>query len=214
PLSIRHIEARHIRRSTRLSHPYQDPNPEQLLVLLSAAPALAHVLLESAQPNGDGSVTLTFSFDHGCDGAPTEALVVRMPAGSSVLSAGQPGGWRGAVKGTTVGWSGPGVADGARASFTVRARLSGKVGAPLLFPTTQRCTGGKAYEWIGADDAAKEPAPRLIGTAAVLDPALSPAPPPAVGADGADDIQVAVALGAFTALAALAAHLARRKVAR
>ncbi|GIH23606.1 hypothetical protein Aph01nite_19160 [Acrocarpospora phusangensis] len=185
-----------------------------VLVLLPAAPALAHVLLESAQPNGDGSVTLTFSFDHGCDGAPTEALVVRMPSGSSALSAGQPGGWRGAVKGNTVEWTGPGLADGTKASFTVRARLSGKVGAPLLFPTTQRCTGGKAYEWIGADDASQEPAPRLIATAAVLDPGLSPAPPPAVGADGADDVQVAVALGAFTALAALTAHLTRRRLRR
>ena len=185
-----------------------------VLVLLPAAPALAHVLLESAQPNGDGSVTLTFSFEHGCDGAPTEALVVRMPAGSSVLSAGQPGGWRSAVKGNAVEWTGPGVADGTKASFTVRARLSGKAGAPLLFPTTQRCTGGKGYEWIGADDASEEPAPRLIATAAVLDPGLSPAPPPAVGADGADDVQVAVALGAFTALAALTAHLARRRLRR
>ncbi|WP_187281226.1 DUF1775 domain-containing protein [Nonomuraea sp. C10] len=185
-----------------------------VLVLLPAAPALAHVLLESAQPNGDGSVTLTFSFDHGCDGAPTEALLVRMPAGSSALSAGQPSGWSSAVKGNTVEWTGPGIADGTKASFTVSARLSGKAGEPLIFPTTQRCTGGKGYEWIGADDDAKEPAPRLIATAAVLDPDLSPAPPPAVGTDGADDVQVAVALGAFTALAALTAHLARRRLPR
>ncbi|MEV0622617.1 DUF1775 domain-containing protein [Nonomuraea sp. NPDC050404] len=182
------------------------------LVLLPAAPALAHVLLESAQPNGDGSVTLTFSFDHGCDGAPTEALVVRIPAGSSVLSAGQPDDWRSTVKGNTVEWTGPGITDGTKASFTVKARLSGKAGAPLLFPATQRCTGGKAYEWIGADDASKEPAPRLIATAAVLDPDLSPALPPAVGADGAGDVQVAAALGAFTALAAMTAHLTRRRL--
>ncbi|WP_062430742.1 DUF1775 domain-containing protein [Herbidospora daliensis] len=183
-----------------------------VLALLPAGPALAHVLLESAQPNGDGSVTLTFSFDHGCDGTPTEALVVRVPAGSSVVSAGQPAGWRGAVKGNTVEWTGPGIADGAKAAFTVKARLSGKVGTPLLFPTTQKCGGGKGYEWIGVDDASEEPAPRLIATAAVLDPALGPAPPPAVGADGAGDVQVAVALGAFTALAALVAHLTRRRI--
>ncbi|WP_082801507.1 DUF1775 domain-containing protein [Herbidospora cretacea] len=182
-----------------------------VLALLPAAPALAHVLLESAQPNGDGSVTLTFSFDHGCDGAPTEALVVRVPDGSTVLSAGQPGGWRGAVKGNTVEWTGPGVADGTKAAFTLTARLSGKVGAPLLFPTTQRCAGGKGYEWIGVEDASEEPAPRLIATAAVLDPALNPSAPPAVGADGATNVQVAVALGAFTVLGALAAHVTRRR---
>ncbi|MGP4105301.1 hypothetical protein, partial [Nonomuraea sp. KM90] len=45
-------------------------------------------------------------------------------------------------------------------------------------------------------------------------PGLSPAPPPAVGADGADDVQVAVALGAFTALAALTAHLTRQRLRR
>ncbi|GAA0393774.1 hypothetical protein Acor_74680 [Acrocarpospora corrugata] len=76
------------------------------------------MLLESAQHNGDGSVTLTFSFDLGCEGAPTEALVVRMPAGSSVLSAGQPGGWRSVVKGNAVEWTGPGIADGTKASMT------------------------------------------------------------------------------------------------
>ncbi|MGP4102621.1 hypothetical protein, partial [Nonomuraea sp. KM90] len=66
-----------------------------------------------------------------------------MPAGSSVLSAGQPGGWSSAVRGNAVKWTGPGIADGTKASFTVRARLSGKTGAPLLFPTTQWCPAAR-----------------------------------------------------------------------
>ena len=38
------------------------------LAVLTAGPAAAHVLIETVEPHGDGTSTLTFTFDHGCDG--------------------------------------------------------------------------------------------------------------------------------------------------
>ena len=50
-----------------------------LLTVAGTQGAAAHVLLETATPNGDGTTTLTFSFEHGCDGAPTTGLDVTLP---------------------------------------------------------------------------------------------------------------------------------------
>lgn len=179
-------------------------------VLLGAASASAHVLLDSAQPNGDGTVTLTFSFDHGCTESPTNSLTLEVPAGSSILSVSQPDGWKGSAKGRTVSWTGPGIPPDDQAKFTLEARLAGEVGQPLLFPTKQGCENGEGYDWVDISESSERPSPRLIATAAVLDPSLSATSTAAEG-QGATAREILVAATIFTILTAVASKFALRR---
>ncbi len=180
------------------------------VILVGAAPASAHVLLDSAQPNGDGTVTLTFSFDHGCTESPTNSLTLEVPSGSSVLSVTQPDGWEGSTKGRTVSWTGPGIPPDDKAKFTLTARLAGDVGKALLFPTKQGCENGEGYDWVDVSESSERPAPRLIATSAVLDPSLAASNTASQG-QGASGEQILVATTIFVFLAAVASRLARRK---
>lgn len=184
-----------------------------VVVLVGIAPAGAHVLLDSAQPAGDGSVTLTFSFDHGCTDSPTNSLTLELPPRSSILSVTQPDGWRGDVKARTVSWSGPGIPPNDQAKFTVKARLAGDVGQALLFPTEQGCENGDGYTWDDTNEAAERPAPRLIATAAVLDPELALAPIP-VGGKGASAVQVGIFIAGFVLLTVVASSIVTRRQSR
>ncbi len=180
------------------------------VIILGAASASAHVLLDSAQPNGDGTVTLTFSFDHGCTESPTNSLTLEVPSGSTILSVSQPDGWEGSTKGRTVSWTGPGISPDEKAKFTLKARLAGDVGKALLFPTKQGCENGEGYDWVDVSESSEHPAPRLIATAAVLDPSLSVSSTAAEG-QGASAGQILVATTIFVFLAVLASRLALRK---
>ncbi|MBE1875660.1 DUF1775 domain-containing protein [Myceligenerans pegani] len=145
-----------------------------VLCLLPAAPAAAHVLIETVEPNGDGTTTLTFTFDHGCEGEPTHMLHVTMPDGVEALAADQPGGWTADVGPGYVHWQGDPVPDGDRAEFTLDVRVTGTVGQSFSFPTEQGCPSGAAYEWTDTDPTAAHPAPTFVATAATL--ADTPAP--------------------------------------
>nr|MDT0657908.1 DUF1775 domain-containing protein [Micromonospora sp. DSM 115978] len=173
-----------------------------LAVLWPASAASAHVLLAKAQPNGDGSTTLTFTFDHGCGEAPTNELAVTMPEGVIAGSATQPDGWTAQVTPSRVHWSGPGIGSDQVPEFSVVARISGVVGQTLWFPTDQRCEGGGSYRWIGTEPDAEEPAPSLITTGAVLAPAPAAdlaGPPPASGGAGVGQVTAGIAVATLLA---------------
>lgn len=172
------------------------------LLLTGALPAAAHVTADSADPVGDGSVVLTFSFNHACAAAGTTGLSMQLPPGSVALAATAPPGWTGRVVGTAVEWSGAEIPSGRVTSMTVTARLAGQVGQTLLFPTAQRCADGDGFDWSDADESADEPAPRLVATAAVLDPALT-----ARSESGAGAFDIAVAIGIFALISGVAAFL-------
>ncbi len=106
------------------------------LALLTAAPVAAHVLIETVEPRGDGSARLTFTFDHGCDGEPTDGLRVTLPAGVEALGAGQPSGWTSEVTDDAVAWAGEPVPDGERAAFTLDVRVTG---SPVRRSSSRRC---------------------------------------------------------------------------
>ncbi|MDG4828620.1 DUF1775 domain-containing protein [Solwaraspora sp. WMMD1047] len=182
--------------------------------LWPAAPASAHVLLAKAQPNGDGTTTLTFTFDHGCGTAPTTELTVTMADGVIAGSATAPDGWSAEVAPSRVRWSGPGIDAAEEAEFSLVARISGVVGQTLWFPTEQRCDGGGSYQWTGTEPGAEEPAPSLITTGAVLAPAPAPAARsgPESGSGGAGAGQVGIGIAAATVFAAgLGLALGRRR---
>jgi uncharacterized protein YcnI len=191
-----------------------------MLLLLTAAPAQAHVLLAKAQPNGDGTTTLTFTYDHGCDEAATTYLSVRLPEGVTGTATTQPPGWSAQVTADTVTWTGPGVASGTAAEYTVVSRIAGRVGQRLHFPTVQRCANGGGYEWTGTAPDAERPAPALIVTTAVLASPPAAAPPGAPPAGAADAGQgaslggVLAALAGFVLLAAGAGYLLATRTGR
>lgn len=174
------------------------------LLLGGAGPAAAHVTADSADPVGDGSVVITFGFDHACAAAGTTGLTMQMPAGSVALAATAPLGWTSGIVGVAIQWSGPEIPSGQAVSFTVTARLAGQAGQSLMFPTVQRCADGDSFDWADPDESADEPAPRLVATAAVLDPALVSASETTGAGAGPLDITIAIVL--FTLLWGAAAR--------
>ncbi|WP_428964840.1 DUF1775 domain-containing protein [Micromonospora fluostatini] len=185
---------------------------------LTATPAAAHVELTTAQPNGDGTATLTFSFDHSCDGSPTTELVVAVPDGVTATGTVTPDGWSGAVAGDRVTFTGAGLTT---AQVGVTARIVARAGDTLHFPVLQRCADGGSYHWIDLTPDSEQPAPRLVATTAVL--ATQPDPTAATPAtasrdggpgqgEGATLGHALVVLAGFVAVAAAGGTmLARRR---
>lgn len=186
-----------------------------LLTVTGVQGAAAHVLLETATPNGDGTTTLTFSFEHGCDGSPTTGLDVTLPAGVEAVSTTQPEGWAAEQEPGVVRWEGTPVADGTAARFELVARVSGTAGQAFWFPTTQTCTEG-VHEWVDTDPAGAHPAPSFVATTVTLVPQALPSGSSRGregGSAGASLAQTlaAVAAASLTAAAAGAWYLARRR---
>jgi periplasmic copper chaperone A len=146
-------------------------------VVLAAGPAAAHVVVETVEPRGDGTTTLTLTFDHGCDGEPTDALSVTMPDGVEALAAGQPEGWTSRVSDDAVSWEGDPVPDGERAAFTVDVRVTGEVGQSFVLPAQQSCPSGASHAWTDTDPSGAHPAPTFVATAATLAEPTAPGGP-------------------------------------
>ncbi|HJR25548.1 MAG TPA: DUF1775 domain-containing protein [Acidimicrobiales bacterium] len=141
-----------------------------LAVLLAVAlPAGAHVDLDPGQAEAGSTVTLTFSFRHGKDGAATTGLAVQVPDGAEIVEVPATAGWTSTVDeaGTVVSWSGGSVPDGTEAAFPVVVRLPRREGE-VRFPTIQTTEAGE-LAWISAGGGESEddqPAPRLVLTPA------------------------------------------------
>jgi periplasmic copper chaperone A len=140
------------------------------LLLSLAAPAGAHVDAVTNAPAEPGStITLGFTFHHGCAGAPTIALAVQMPDEVDIETV-EPlthGEWEAEVDDGVIRWTGgrP-VPDGQDEVFEVELTLPDLPGETLHFPTIQRCQD-EQYDWIeiAVDDQdpadLEQPAPRL-----------------------------------------------------
>ena len=149
-----------------------------------APPALAHSTLEVQQAAVGTSYKGVMRVGHGCDGAATLKLRIRIPDGVIAVKPMPKSGWTlEVVKATynepydyygtamSVGvreivWIGE-LLDAHYDEFTFRAYLTGGLQPEktLYFPTIQECEGGKADRWIeipaegkSADDY-KYPAP-------------------------------------------------------
>lgn len=185
-------------------------------VVLVSGPASAHVIVETVEPHGDGTATLTLAFDHGCDGEPTDALAVTMPDGVEPLAAGQPDGWTAEISDDAVRWEGRPVPDGERAAFTVDVRVIGTVGQSFVLPAEQSCPSGASLAWTDTDPSGAHPAPSFVATAATLtapsDAAASV--PPAGGESVPLGPLVAVVAGASVAAGAGGAWAARARSRR
>jgi periplasmic copper chaperone A len=166
-----------------------------VLVLLPAAPAAAHVSVDRVEPGDDGTSAVTFVFDHGCDGAPTDAVQVSMPDGVEALAAVAPDGWTVDVTADQVRWEGEPIEDGEVTELTVDVQMVGTAGRSFVFPAVQECTSG-SYDWADTDPSGAYPAPTLVATSATL------SAPPAQAAGPA--AQPSVPMGPLVAALAVA----------
>ena len=123
-----------------------------------AASAHVHVTPETAAAGG--TETLTFSFSHGCDGSPTTAVAVDIPAGVGNATPVVQGGWTitrelgtDGVPTRVVYTADTPVEDGFKAAVSMDVLFSeGTADTTLAFPVTQTCAEGEtAWTQIAED---------------------------------------------------------------
>jgi periplasmic copper chaperone A len=159
--------------------------PLAAAVLASAltAPALAHVTLEMRQAPAGSTYKAVLRVGHGCEGAPTTAIRIRIPEGVIAVKPMPKPGWELATtiepyaapvayyeqtltEGVReIAWTGGSLPDAWYDEFVFRARLpDGEPGTIIHFLVVQECEGG-VHRWIeipepgrSADDY-REPAP-------------------------------------------------------
>lgn len=155
-----------------------------MFVLALPSMASAHVTVSPEEAPAEGYAMLTLTVPHGCDGAATNSVQVKMP--DSVVSA-TPGvvpGWtikttegklprpseEDGEKLTTgvreVTWSGGPLPDGQLQQFPLSVAFSGTEGEAAEFKVIQGCVGGAETAWIQSTPASGEepehPAPTVM----------------------------------------------------
>ena len=146
-------------------------------VISGATPALAHVEVGESSIDATGAATVTFTFDHGCNGQPTDSLRVQIPDGITRVVPAPVDGWQIAVTPTEFSWTGGSIPDHQDASFTAAMQVSGAAGTTVWFPTIQGC-GSDEEAWIeipavgGAEP--ENVAPSIVLTADVAPAATTP----------------------------------------
>ena len=158
-----------------------------LLLAAVASPAFAHVTLDPPQAPAGSYVRTAFRVPHGCSGAATERLTLRLP--EDVFSARpmpKPG-WRLTITRRTldepapnghggqhsevvseITWEGGPLPDDQYEEFVVMVQAPAVAGLRVYFPVTQSCTGGATAAWAEVPDAAhpadslRLPAPSLL----------------------------------------------------
>lgn len=170
-------------------------NPIQWRALLAVAalagaalPAHAHVTLAVREAKLGGSYMATLKVPHGCSGAATTAVTVRIPAGVYGVKPMPKPGWQLKVESgkydapfmnrgaavtegvTAVTWSGGNLPDAYYDEFVLSTSLADSLaaGKSIYFPVVQQCEGGKVDRWIEIPAAGKvaddypTPAPGLM----------------------------------------------------
>jgi periplasmic copper chaperone A len=162
--------------------------PAALLVTtlaLHAPTATAHVTLETREYPAASTAKLVLKVPHGCEGAPTVSVRVRIPDTVLNVKPQPKAGWQlTTVKGKLatpitgehgetitesvreVQWSGGRLEDGFYDEFVFRGQLPDQPGATIYFPVVQDCDKG-VNRWIETPEAGKTrrdykfPAPEL-----------------------------------------------------
>ncbi|MGR6742381.1 DUF1775 domain-containing protein [Microbacterium sp. F1-18] len=174
------------------------------LALPLAASAHVHVTPEEVAANG--STRIDFSFSHGCDGSPTTALVVDVPAEAQGATPVVDGAWTitteagedGIPTRITYTAVAP-IPDAYAASAGMNVIFPGSAeGESFAFPVTQQCETGEAA-WVqvaedGQDpDDLEYPAPVVVVGAAAADSHGGHGDGGHSSADGAADGEAAAA---------------------
>lgn len=156
-----------------------------LCLALAAGSASAHVVLETREAPAGSYYKAVLKVGHGCDGAATTAIRVRVPDGVVGVKPMPKPGWTLSTKEgeyaqayeshgrtithgvTEVAWTGGSLPDSWYDEFVFQAVLPKQpAGTVLYFPVVQECEKG-AHRWIEIPEAGKtaadyrEPAPGL-----------------------------------------------------
>src|SRR6476619_5085835 len=145
-----------------------------LLGLVVVPVAAAHVEPSPEKVPADSVSKITLSAE-GEESVPAVKLTVQMPTGVTDVVAHPTSGWKQAVNGRIVTWSGGQIPHGADGKFAFSAKMPDLPGRVLVFPALVTYQDGKVVHWIGAESS-DTPAPRvtLTGSAQTSRP-----PPPA-----------------------------------
>ncbi len=148
-----------------------------------AAPAFAHITLDTAEAPVGSSYKAVLRVPHGCDGAATTSIRLKVPEGFVSAKPMPKAGWTLDIKTGTyaksytlygspvtegaveISWSGGNLPDNEYDEFVVRGTLADdlKPGDTLYFPVIQTCTSGEE-DWIdvsGSEDGTPAPGLKL-----------------------------------------------------
>jgi len=144
--------------------------------LAFAGTASAHVEAVPGKVPAGKPVNLKLEIGHGCDGAATTGLVVKVPKQATDVTAAAVDGWKATTTPTELRWKGGPLPDHDHLALPFRTTLSGRKGDVIEFKTIQKCEGGAETAWIQTsgpgESEAEHPAPvvTLTSTAAAAVP--------------------------------------------
>jgi copper(I)-binding protein len=141
---------------------------------LCTGAAMAHVSLDAPRGEAGSRYQGVLRVGHGCDGAATTAIDVRLPSGVSDVHAAAKPGWKLVQTRGEILWtadSGHALPAKEKGEFPIDMQLPKQAG-PLWLKVLQRCEGG-AMDW--ADVPAQGTSTEGMKTPAVLLEAMSPA---------------------------------------
>ena len=129
-----------------------------------AGPAWAHADA-SAKAEPAGRTAITISLEHGCDGNPTTALRVSLPAGATAVKGVDANGWTSTVTASEISWTGGSLAATKAGDFAFSLVLSQAAGSTVVLPTIQSCAKNTEIAWIekdtGSHSESGHPAPQF-----------------------------------------------------
>lgn len=173
-----------------------------LLAVVVATPVSAHIHAEPHEAQAGSTATIGFTIEHGCDGSPTVAVEVLLPAGVTDVTPEPFDDWTVTTdttdEGDVVIYDEGSLADGTAGTFEITMTLPPTPDTTIWFPMVQRCDEGE-LRWIEipveGEDEPDSPAPgvQLVGpvatttTPAVTVPETTPdEPDPTTAPDTTD----------------------------
>jgi len=154
-----------------------------------AAPVSAHINADPSEAQAGSTQTIGFTIEHGCDGSPTIAVDMLIPAGVTDVEPQPLDGWTATLDTTDddeelVRFEGGSLADGTEGTFEATLTLPPTPDTVVFFPIVQRCEVGE-LRWIeipidGEEPDYPAPSIQLIGPAvtttapATSNPATTP----------------------------------------
>ena len=148
------------------------------LLALAALPAQAHVVMDAAELPAATYQRIAFRVGHGCAGAATTGIEIRLPDGVVQARPMVKPGWTIAVTTralerpvstghgltreapATISWTGGPLPDAHYDEFVLMIRTPDAPGASLAFPVVQLCEGGARHDWV-EPAGSRSPAPVL-----------------------------------------------------
>ncbi len=140
-------------------------------LVLTAAPALAHVEPDPATVPAGEATTVALTIEHGCDDSPTTSVAIQVPDGLEAVSGVALPGWAIESSGGVVTWTAdePLPTDQEQAFALELTPAADQAGQTLLLKTVQTCEEGELRwieEWDGEGEEPEHPAPTVEVVAA------------------------------------------------